>query len=136
MKLSNMAKRMMLIVIISLFALIAGSVIYYRSTAFLPFAYGAFLGTALNAAKIIMLDRTVKRVVAMEALQAGNYARVQHLLKFLLTGLVLVVAAVVPFINIWGTASGVLSYQIAVYSLKYFKDPDTKSTDKTDRIEE
>jgi len=135
MKISNIAKRMLFTVCISFFILIAGSVIYYRSLTFLPFAYGAFLGTVLNIIKILMLENTVKKAVSMDSVKAGNYARVQHLLKFLLTGAVLLIAAVVPFINIWGAAFSVLAYQIAVYSLKYFKEPDMNKQDKTGKIE-
>ena len=122
--LSDMAKRMMLVVCALLPVLIAGSAIYYRSLSFLPFALGAVMGTALGAAKIVMLDRMVSKVVGMEPARAGNYVRVQQLLRLLLTGIVLVIAALVPFISLWGAAAGVLTYQIAVYSLKWFQKRD------------
>jgi len=122
MRMSGAAKRMLLVVGISLPVLVAGSAAYYRSPAFLPFAYGALLGTAMNAAKIFLLDRTVKKVTEMDADKAGNYVRLRHFLNFLLTGLALVTAAVVPFINLWGTVAEVLVYQAAVYSLKGLND--------------
>ena len=121
MRLSAIAKRMLLVVCLSLPLLAAGGFAYYRSLAFLPFLYGAALGTALGAAKVILLDRAVTKIAGMEKDRAMNYARLQQLLRFLLTGAVLVTAAVVPFISLWGAAASVLAYQAAVYSLKLFE---------------
>jgi len=123
MKLSDIAKRMAWIMCILLLALIAVSIAYYRSLGFLPFALGAFLGTAVNILKVIMLDRTVKKAVDMEKEKAGNYVRIQHLVRFLLTALVLILSVILSFINInviYGAAAGILTYPIAVYSVKRF----------------
>jgi len=118
-----MAKRMSLVVCVCLPLLVGGSAVFYRSWAFLPFAGGALLGAALSIAKIIWLDRTVKKATGMEVQRAGNYVRAQGLLRFLLTGLVLALPAFairwgVPRSLFWGTAAGVLMHQIAVYSMK------------------
>jgi len=120
---SDIAKRMVLVMCASLPLLIGGSAAYYRSWAFLPFAGGALLGAALSVIKIISLDRTVKKAMDMEAQRAGNYVRAQGLLRFLLTGLALALPAFairwgVPPGLFWGTAAGVLMHQIAVYSMK------------------
>jgi len=119
MGLSEIAKRMILVLGLIFFLLAAGSAVYYRSLACLPFVYGALLATACNVFKVILLDRAVKKTVSKDAASAANYLRLQQLLRFLLTGLVLVLAAFLPFLSLWGAAAGVLSYQVAALSLKY-----------------
>jgi hypothetical protein len=85
---------------------------------FLPFALGALLGVLLNAVKVILLDRTVSKVLGDEKVNAGNFVRWQHFLRFSLTALVFLLAALVPFISILGTAAGVLTLQAAVFFAK------------------
>jgi len=120
---SDIAKRMSLIVCASLPLFIGGSAAYHRSWAFFPFAFGALLSAALSIAKFISLDRTVKKAASLEAQRASNYVRLQSLLRFLLTGAVLALPAVAiqwgaPPGLFWGVVAGVLVYQAAVYSLK------------------
>ena len=115
---SDIAKRMMTVIGALLLLLVAASAVYYRSLAFLPFAFGALLGVALNVGKIIMLDRTVGKAVRMEQKDAGNYVRLQHFLRFALTGLVFLAAALIPFISIWGAAAGVCTLQVALFFTK------------------
>jgi len=105
--------------------LTGGAVVFYRSWAFLPFAGGALLGTALNIAKVLLLDRAVKKLAGMDAIKAGNYARAQSLLRFLLTALVLAAPAFanrwgLPIGVFWGAAAAVLAYQLAVYAMRLF----------------
>jgi len=122
MKLSGIAKRMILILSVSLLLLVAASAVYYRSFAFLPFALGALLGAAANIAKVILLERAVNKTVGMEAETGGNYIRIQNFFRFLLTGAVLVAAAFIPFISLYGAAAGILSYQIAALLLKNYSE--------------
>ena len=120
MKVSDIAKKM-IGVICGLCALLAvGSIVYYRSLACLSFILGVLLGMLLNIVKVIMLDRVVSKITDMEADKAGNYATIQQFLRFLLTGVVLVVSAVLQSINIWGTVAGIFTFHIATFSMKYF----------------
>jgi len=120
MNLSGIAKRMILVVCGALLVLVAGSIVYYRSFEFLPFAFGALLGTVLNIIKIVMIDRTVKRAVDPGSKIAANAVLIQQLLKFALTGLVLVLAATIPFISLWGAVFGILTFHVAAWSLKSY----------------
>ena len=121
---SDIAKRMMLVVGALWLALVAASAAYYRSMDCLPFALGSLLGVALNVLKIVMLDRAVRRAVQMEEASAGGYVRMQHFLRFLLTGVVFLAAALVPFLSLWGAAAGVLTLQVALFFAKRFpNDP-------------
>ena len=116
---SAIAKKMMRILCILLFVLVAAAVLYYRSFSFLPFALGALLGTAVSAGKVLLLDRAVDKAIAMEKKKAGSYITLQHILRLVLTAGVLVLGAVVPAISLWGVAAGIFAYPISMYVLKY-----------------
>ncbi|MCL2488333.1 MAG: hypothetical protein FWE80_06580 [Oscillospiraceae bacterium] len=138
MKLSAVAKRMIGVTGISWLVLAAGSAVWYRSLGCLPFAAGALAGSALNAVKIIMIDRASKKVAGMEKTKAANYVRIQHLLRFLLTAGVLTLIGVlaytetVPASCLYGAAAGVLTFQIAVYSIKNYAVREAEGHQKTD----
>jgi len=100
--------------------MIAAGAIYYRSLLILPFAIGVILTTSLNVLKISMLKREVKRIANMEGQNTGSFARVQYFIRFLLTGLVLVFAALTPFIDLWGALAGIFTLPLAVYSTRFF----------------
>jgi hypothetical protein len=119
MKLTDLAKRMVFSIGIIAFICILGSIIYYRSLGFLPFMFGVFLGSALSIIKVFLLERAVDAALIMEQKRAGNYVSLQHLLRLLLSGVVLVLGALVPQISLWGVAAGILAFQLAIYNLKF-----------------
>jgi len=130
MKISVTAKRMIVGIIIYSLVFIAAGALYYRSYSVFPFAAGILLMAALNCLKVAMLERVVKTVADMdEKKEAGNYVRVQYLLRLLLTGIVLFIAATdkVPFVSLWGAIAGIFTMQTAAFSLKFFpvEDEDT-----------
>lgn len=118
MELSDLAKRMVrTILLIALFGVL-GSIIYYRSLDALPFVFGVVLGSAVSIIKVYLLDRAVNKALTMSEKQAGSYVGLQHILRLFLSGAVLVLGAVVPWISLWGVATGILAFQLATYNLK------------------
>ena len=74
--------------------------------------------------------------------KAPNYIRIQYLLRFVLTGGILILAALAPdyIINLWGAAAGIFTLQIAVVLTKNdIKDMDNQAAqdveDDTDKEE-
>lgn len=124
MKLSNLARRMILTILIIVSVCMLGSVIYYRSLDCLPFLLGGLLGTAVSIAKVFILERAVDKALAMEQKQAGIFVLVHHILRLVLTGGVLLLGALVPWLSLWGVAAGVLSFHGAVYSVKFTSKKD------------
>lgn len=125
MKISKTSKSIMqVIAILALVFAVAGA-IYYRSLEMFPFVFGVALGAALNVGKLFLLERVVDKCVSMEKQAATNYIRLQYLLRFFLTGIVLAVSAVAPFINLWGTAAGILTLQIASFFAKRLPQEET-----------
>jgi len=128
MKLSLPSKRMIQMIALSAVIIMAGGVILclalnaLPSSEALPFALGVFLVSALNVLKVYMLERTVQKTLDMDDVNTGkNYVRIQYLLRYFLTGLILVVAALTPFINIWGAIIGIFTLQISVMIVRAMK---------------
>ena len=109
---------MVFVVCASLAVIIAGGVAYFRSLEYLPFALGAVMGAGLNVVKILLMERTVDKSVVMEKSRAENYLRLQYLLRYLLTGAVLIAAVFVPFLNLWGAALGILTMPVATFFVR------------------
>jgi len=132
MELSKLSKKMIQMVGAAALVFMLAGAVFYRSPAALPFALGVFIPSALNVLKIIMLDRTVKKVVNMDDPNTGkNYVRLQYLLRYLLTGLVLLAIGLIhtrtdpPVISIWGAVAGVFTMQISVIICRSMKYKDT-----------
>jgi len=126
--LSLPVRKMIFVIGVSATVFILGGTAFYRSLEALYFAIGVLLTSALNVFKVVLLERTVKKVVDMEQPDAGkNYVRLQYLLRYFLTGLVLLAAGLVsvyvkpPFINIWGAVAGLFTLQIAVIAVRSMK---------------
>ena len=115
MKVSPLAKRM-IITIVGISALfVVASFVYYRSLAFLPFLLGALLGTVVSSWKVFVLERAVDRALGMDKKKAGNYVSLQQLFRLFVTGVVLFTGAVVPQVSLWGVAAGIIAFQLALY---------------------
>lgn len=119
MKLSDLAMRMILTILIIALICILASVVYYRSPDFFPFMYGVFLGSAVSIAKVLLLERAVDKALAMEQTRAGIYVSMQHILRLVLSGVALFLGAVVPQISLWGVVAGILAFQLAVFNIKF-----------------
>jgi hypothetical protein len=119
MKQSDLGKKMIRTICVLSLLFMAASAAYYRSPACLPFVLGTLLGALASSVKVAALDRAVDRALEMESKSAGRYVRVQHLLRLFLTGAVLVAAALVPAISLWGAVAGIFAFQIAVYIVNF-----------------
>jgi len=90
-----------MIIVAGLIIVVIG-ILYYivsdRPFAALPFTLGVAATTALNVVKIRMLEKTVQKVISMDIgdQEAGkNTVRFQYLIRFFLTGVVLVAVGLI-----------------------------------------
>ena len=134
MKLSDVARKMVWAIGLFSLVFIGAGIIYYRSFPAFPFAIGIFLTAALNVIKVFMLERAIRHTVSFEGSDAGkNYAKFQYFLRFLLTGAGLAAAALISRIDmwgaiLWGAAAGLLTFQMAAFSMKFMRfNEDTQS---------
>ena len=135
MKLSRTGKKLTLFVVLSALAIIVAGVVIYRSIDALYFAFGVLLTSALNIGKIFLLERTVRRTLDLDDPDAGkNYIRLQYLLRYFLTGAILLAAGLIsvyvepPFINVWGAVIGIFTLQISVIIVRSLKIEDDENT--------
>ena len=85
------SRLMIKMVMIAALILVAAGAVYYRSFAVIPFALGVLATSGLNILKLRMLERTVQKVIYMEDQETGkNLIRLQYLLRYFLTAVVLV----------------------------------------------
>lgn len=119
MKLSSIAKKTIITILIMMLILMAGGVLFYRSLSSLPFIFGVILGSIASILKVVMLEVAVDKALAMDDTKAaGNFLQFQHLLRLLLTGVVLMLAVFVPFISLWGATASILTFQLSLFFLK------------------
>lgn len=118
MNLSKIANRMIRTILIVAGIALVISIIYYRSLAFLPFLFGVVLGTLSSIVKVILLDRTVDKAVAMEKKEAKRYVSSQQFLRLIVSAVPLIIGAFVDGVSIWGAVVGVLAYQLGAYSTR------------------
>jgi len=101
--------------------------IFSTTAAGISFFCGAVMTSALNMLKVVMIQRTVDKVVDIDDVGAGkNFSRFQYLLRLLTSGGVLLIAALlatlVPFVDIsllWGAIIGIFTLQVAAVLAKF-----------------
>ena len=117
--LSKYASKMIIVIIcVSLLTIIGGAA-YLRSMFAVDFGLGVVMACGLNIAKVLMLKHAVNRVTTMEHGVSG-YTGGMYLLRFLLTGAVLVAAHFIPFVELLGAVFGLLAMPVASYALRFF----------------
>jgi uncharacterized membrane protein YjgN (DUF898 family) len=130
-KLSEPAKKMILVIGIASLVLMAAGIVIYRSFSAVPFAIGVAIMAMLNCFKVYMVERTVTRTLDFDEKADGkNFVRFQYLARFLLTGAVLVPIALLTADSLvwsamlWGSLAGVFTFQVAAYSVSLMKFKD------------
>lgn len=87
----------------------------------LPWILGVVLGFAFTVCRLIWLDSTIRQAVEKEAKDASRYMRGQYMLRYLLSIAVLVLAALVPWINLFSTMIALFTLKIATYMQGFFE---------------
>ena len=94
----------------------------------LYFPLGVILSSALNVLKVVLLERAINKTLDMDEPKAGsNYIRIQYLMRYFLSGAVLLAAGLItkyvdpPFINIVGALVGIFTMQISVIVVRSMK---------------
>lgn len=119
MNISDIAKRMIKNILIIGLVFIVGSIVFHRYLEFIPFLLGIILGLLASIAKVFMLDRAVDKAIKMEKNQAAKYITLQNILRLFVSGLALIIGALVARINLWGVVVGVLALSFATYGEKF-----------------
>ena len=112
--LTDMAKRLIIAVIIMCFAITAGAFVFYFGDieGFLRFALGLFLGSVCACARVVSMDMSVRKTIEQSSGAVGTQS---FLVRYLFTAAVLVAAAVFDVFNLLAAVIGVLTLQPAAY---------------------
>ncbi len=117
---SDTAKKMMLLIgIIFIIALVIGSLVYRDFAKIMPYAAGLSFGTLFAILKVILLEKSISKAIDMDSKQAQGYASLAFILRFSATAVLLVVSALNPSIDLWGTIIGILSLQVSAYGVNF-----------------
>ncbi|MBR6399627.1 MAG: ATP synthase subunit I [Firmicutes bacterium] len=109
-KVSKQTVKIMLV--LELVALVAGMFFIKQP---LYYALGIAAGTAVSAARFLLLERTLNKSVDMAPADAQNYVRLHYGLRMAAIVVIAVIAAKVKYIDLWGFVIGLLPVQPAVY---------------------
>ena len=101
-----------IILVLELILLVAGMFFIKNH---LSYALGILLGTAVSAARLVLLERALNKSVDMSPTDAQNYTRLQYGLRMIGILAIAFAAIKLPFINVWAFVIGLLPVQPAVY---------------------
>ena len=112
--LTSMAKKLIVAVITIYFAVTVGALVFFWGNmhGFIQFALGLFLGTLCACMRVVSMDITVRKTV-----ESGKGGVVAFVLRYVLTAVVITMAAIFDIFNMWATIGGVLSLQVAAYAV-------------------
>jgi len=117
--LTKYANKMIIVIIVTSMVIILAGAVIFRSFFAVEFALGVVLACGLNIAKVLLLKHAVVRATGMSH-GAMGYTSGMYMIRFLLTGLVLVAAHFIPFVELLGAVFGLLAMPVASYSLRFF----------------
>lgn len=81
----------------------------------LGYTIGLLFGLIFSILKLMLMQNSIKKAVMMSEAKAQKYMNVQYMIRYVLTGIVLVVAALEPSISLLGVFIGLMSMKVAAY---------------------
>lgn len=81
------------------------------------FALGIFFGAAIGTLNFYELAITLSKSVKMSPAKATQYASLKYFMRFLITAVVIVIALRSPYLDIIGTAFGLVSIKFVVFAM-------------------
>lgn len=119
---SDTAKKMIML-IVGLCCIVAGIGAVITKT--YAFAFGVLYGGAFACFKVVLMEKTL--TTAMDkGPKANSYVRLHYLLRFLLTGIAIVIAIYNPNISMLGAVLGIISLNVAAYLMMFFQEKSGK----------
>ncbi|MBS7525817.1 ATP synthase subunit I [Fusibacter paucivorans] len=88
----------------------------------LAFVYGLVFGSAISALNFVELGNTLRRAVTMSPAKAQGYATRKYFVRYIVTGVVLYVSIVAPYINVLGTIIGMTIIKFIIFATNLFND--------------
>lgn len=109
-------KQNLMIIVMIAFTAIVYSIGLFMTDNILGWTTGIFFGLTIALLKIKLMENTFNKAVAMPEAKAKVYTQRHYMIRYLLTGVVLLVAAIEPSISILGVFFGLVSMKVGAYS--------------------
>ena len=87
---------------------------------FSTFGLGILFGLIVSLLKLKLMEKTFSKALEMSYKKAENYARIHYLIRYILTGVALAVAATSPYMSLLGAFLGVMSMKAGAYGAIFF----------------
>ena len=122
-KASKLMKKMVLVA--ALIIVVIG-IVFYRSFAVIPFILGVIIMSGFNIFKIRLLERTTLKVLDMDNQESGkNTVRFQYLLRYFLTGVILLAIGFIHTYTSAPTPFSVNETHISVWTILFPGAPES-----------
>jgi len=128
MELSKPSKLLIRMIGVSALIFIVIGIVYYRSFAVIPFILGVLILSGLNMLKVNMLERTVQRITGMnvgEEELGKNIVRFRYLIRYFLTGIVLVAIGLIQNYTIEPPQYSTRTFYINVWAALFPNGPES-----------
>ena len=83
---------------------------------------GLAFGASIGMLNFIDLSNTMQRAVQKSPAKAQSYAVKKYFMRYIVTGVVIFVAVLAPYINVIGTVIGLLLIKFAIMITNLFND--------------
>lgn len=80
---------------------------------------GILFGLAISLLKLKLMESTFTKAVSMQEAKAKVYTQRHYMIRYLLTGVALLVAAMEPGISLLGVFFGLVSMKVGAYAQLY-----------------
>ena len=113
---NEMLKKNFMLICMILFSLIVYIIGILIVTDKLSWTLGIIFGLVFSLLKLKLMQNTLAKAVTLPEGKAQKYANVQYMIRYILTGVVLVIAALEPSINLLGVFFGLISMKVGAYA--------------------
>lgn len=108
-------QHLMQVTMVAFSLVVYGIGMFFTSDA-LAWTTGIFLGLVIALLKLRLMELTFTKAVAMSEGKAKNYTQRHYMLRYLVTGLVLFIAALSPSVSLIGVFFGLISMKVGAYA--------------------
>ncbi len=113
---NEMLKKNFMPICMILFSLIVYIIGILFVTDKMSWTLGIIFGLVFSLLKLKLMQNTLAKAVTMPEGRAQKYVNVQYMIRYILTGVVLVIAALEPSIHLLGVFFGLISMKVGAYA--------------------
>ncbi len=97
-----------------LWSLLFVALMFFLIKDYKSYILGYIFGMLISMTNFLLLKQSVEKSVRMEPSRASRYASGQYLIRFLISGLVLVIAASADYLNFFTSFLGLLIVKLVI----------------------